>query len=278
MLSRKDLAKEYYNIGNAFYELGKTEEAVEYYRRAIELDRTLLKANYNLARAYIEQKEYDQGIAILDILLKKDPENTMILETLGYACFKKGDFVLAREYYEKVLEVNELDESSLYNLGLLSQAEGKEAEALDYYLRLYKVNPEGNVLKKLGEIYASSGDNEKAIAYYEEYLTKNASDIDANLAVKDLYMNEAYYSKALERLDNLTAQVKESDKLAEFYFEKGRLLIIFIGDYQKGIEALNAAIDNGFRDKQKIGEFLKEVKGDLAQTLKDLFKKRGVYP
>ena len=68
-VQQKDLATEFFNLGNAYFELQKYDKAIEYYMQAIELDDTLIKANYNLARVYIEKNDFNKAQEILRAII-----------------------------------------------------------------------------------------------------------------------------------------------------------------------------------------------------------------
>jgi tetratricopeptide (TPR) repeat protein len=46
----------YYNLANALYQQGKSEEAIENYKKAIEINPNLNQAHYNLAIALKNQR------------------------------------------------------------------------------------------------------------------------------------------------------------------------------------------------------------------------------
>ena len=71
----KDVAPLYYNLGNAYFELGELDRAVESYLKAIELDESLARASFNLAKVYVEKNQLDKASRILEELLTEDPEN-----------------------------------------------------------------------------------------------------------------------------------------------------------------------------------------------------------
>ena len=52
----------HYNLGNAYYEQGKLNEAIAEYKKAIEIDPDFADAYYNLGNVYDEREELEQAI------------------------------------------------------------------------------------------------------------------------------------------------------------------------------------------------------------------------
>lgn len=274
-MSRGDLAKEYFNIGNAFYDLGEVEKAVEYYKRATSLDKSLMSANYNLARAYLEQGQLEKGRAILNLLLEKDPENVLVLETLGYSWYKDSNREKAKAFYLKALSYNESDQSVLYNLGLIALEDEDVPAAENYLTTLYRINPDGPVTLRLGEIALEKGEGEKALAYYDQFLKKNSSDIEALNAVIDAYILQKRYIDAVARADQLLALLP-ADKKQDLYFKKAKVLFLEMHDYNQGMTAMTGALDNGYNDKEAIKVLLVAAPDDLRKSLVKLLAQKGI--
>ena len=69
----RSVAADYYNIGNAYADLGQYDKAAAAFENALRLDASLVKADFNLALAYGKMKRYDDAAAILKRLLLADP-------------------------------------------------------------------------------------------------------------------------------------------------------------------------------------------------------------
>ncbi len=121
------------------------EEAEKAARQAIRLEPTLFSSYYQLGRALLHQRRYEEAIA-----------------TLKYAKVLNADFAAAD-----------------YGLALVSLAMGDYARALAQITRLtrYREVPIGLVL--LTSIYAARGEKEKALACLEKALARGYRDIAA---------------------------------------------------------------------------------------------------
>lgn len=101
-VSRDELAREYFNLGNAFYELGRLDESYAYYTRALELDATLPPASFNLARLLADRGQFGDADAVLVGMLESDPENVLVREMRAWIAFQSGDTALARDRYAEL--------------------------------------------------------------------------------------------------------------------------------------------------------------------------------
>ena len=102
-IDESEVAPIYYNLGNAYMELGDYEKASEAFTQAIALDETLSKATFNLAKVYIEQKNYEEAVILLEGFLEDEPENSIILSTLGYVYSLLGDDETAVGIYDQII-------------------------------------------------------------------------------------------------------------------------------------------------------------------------------
>ena len=69
-----DYADAHYNLGAAYYDLGKYEDAIESYKQAIRIDPDDAKAHYNLGLAYLLLNDRGSALEQYKILKKLDTE------------------------------------------------------------------------------------------------------------------------------------------------------------------------------------------------------------
>lgn len=100
----------YSSLGYNAWALGETDVAVEYYRKAIELDgenlTSLNSLGYILADEEIDLRE---AIQFCRRAVDSHPENSNYLDSLGWTYYKLGNYKMARQY---LLKAGELDEEN----------------------------------------------------------------------------------------------------------------------------------------------------------------------
>ena len=68
------------------------------------------------------------------------------------------------------LELDPADATAYYNLGVLAQDAGKEAEAIDLYRRALELDPQlAEAHYNLATLFDQSGDSRSAIRHINEY-------------------------------------------------------------------------------------------------------------
>jgi tetratricopeptide (TPR) repeat protein len=79
----------YYNIGNVLSKEGKLDEAIRYYRRALELDPDFAKAHYNLGNVLLDQGEFERAVIHYKMAVKLEPDWTEARSHLSLAESRK---------------------------------------------------------------------------------------------------------------------------------------------------------------------------------------------
>lgn len=245
----KQTAQLYYDLGNAYTQLGEQDKATAAYLNALKLDSSLLKASYNLSRVYIESGQFAKAIKLLEALLSEDPQNLTVLDTLGYAYYKEGKRNEALTYYDKVLKLSPSNKNALYNRGMILSELGKTSEAVDAFSTLYKLDNSTNLLLTLGKLEIAAKKLPEAIHYLEAFHAQKPDDLEGLTALADAYRSEKLYDKALKTYD---AALKVKPKAAKLLFAKAEILLTEIQDATNGVKALKAALDAGFKDRKAL--------------------------
>jgi AAA+ superfamily predicted ATPase len=97
------IAKKYYDIGGAFFEQNKHEEAIACYTRAIEEDREYGSAYFNRALSYALLSRYREAIEDARMVLQIEPESHDGLYVLGVIHEYQHDYKSAAEFYRASL-------------------------------------------------------------------------------------------------------------------------------------------------------------------------------
>jgi tetratricopeptide (TPR) repeat protein len=139
--------------GEDLFMQDKPAEALEYLEMAVLENPTHVQASLYLGIVYQQLDRPDDAIAAYrKILPFAGDETARIAYNLGNACFTKGDFVLARQYYTEAIEADPSFSSAYLNRAntLINTGELDEALA-DYetYLSLEGEAPQREELANL---------------------------------------------------------------------------------------------------------------------------------
>jgi hypothetical protein len=96
----------YNNFGNALRQKGRVDEAIDYYKFALELQPSYSKARYNLSIALALKGRYDEAVEQCRIYLAARPDDAEMYTNLGVILQAKGDLDQAAESFKKALQIN----------------------------------------------------------------------------------------------------------------------------------------------------------------------------
>ncbi len=117
-----------YELGLICYAMNADKDALKYILEAGEKgykrDNDYLE---NLGIAYLNVGSLDEGVNILNEILKRKPSDMNILNMVAEAYYYKGKFDPAIEYWDKVLEYDKTNASALYMIGMSYQKKGGKA-------------------------------------------------------------------------------------------------------------------------------------------------------
>lgn len=81
----------------------RPDEAVEYYRRAVDLDPTDGQAYYDLAQSHVDRGAWGDASAVLRSRLRVDPNDAVALYDLGAVLANAGDLAGARAAWTELV-------------------------------------------------------------------------------------------------------------------------------------------------------------------------------
>jgi tetratricopeptide (TPR) repeat protein len=167
----------YAHLGCSLELIGKSDQALQAYSKAIELDAFCAFAL--LSRADLYQKEYHfkEALNAYDSLLAAFPQSVPGLINQGVALYKLLKFSAAKTCFEKVLKIEPHNELAYSHLGVCLHAEHRHLEALVALNTSLEISPSasqvysnrGNVLKELGQLDAALDSFTKALSLQGDY-------------------------------------------------------------------------------------------------------------
>jgi tetratricopeptide (TPR) repeat protein len=241
------------NLGAAYSGLGRYENAIEEYKRALVLARDNETIRFNLALAYykaayfseaaseltrfltgsptssqaptarlvladceVRLGEYKTVINLLSPLADSDPNDRTVTYLLGSALIGDGQLTKGQEIIDRVFRDDDSAEARLLMGSILLLADEAQ-NALKEVQRAIELNPKlPGVQAWYGRVLMRLGDMEKAKIAFKTELASNANDFDANLYLGILLRQDKQVDEALGYLSH-AVQLRPRDQYARYH-------------------------------------------------------------
>jgi len=229
-----------YLDGVMLRELGKNELAVEKLKTVIEMDPDFVQAYSELGKAYQVLDRHEEAEAALRTATKLDRWSFEDHLNLARSYRELGRFPAAARAYARAVELDPESREALVGAAQCYLEAGDPVRALTYGEAAEQAGetPE-TVLPLLARIYEAQKDYEQAIRTYRRWLTLEADNADALLALGLAYMKAERYDSARDVLLSVT-QLQARDGRA---FRHAGYCLIKLERIEQAIEMYQRAID-----------------------------------
>ena len=261
----RELAEEYVNLGNAYFESGDLARSFELFERALELDPGVIAASYNAARVQIERGQITAAIDLLQRLLRDDPDNVIYRETLAYAWYRLGDVPQALDTYRQVRAAAPGLVRAAYNMAQI-QLEFERAwsayHTLSTTAESARDDAEYQVL--LGDAAWAVRQRTAAVRALQDALVAEADDLPLRIDVAARFLDWSFPLLAIETLLDVESELRDD---AAGAFLLARAYLEFGGDFEAGRTWLKAAVDADFEERDAITRLLDHLIEDERRVL-----------
>jgi superkiller protein 3 len=143
-----------YNLGNAYMQKGKYDQAIFEFKRTLQLQPNHGRAYNNLGRIYVMQGRLNEAIAAFKQAVDINPGNAKAYNNLGSAYLMQGDVENAIRVIKRSLTINPSNADAHNNLAVAYYSKKEYDLALMHYDEALKhggkVNPQlSQLLKQL---------------------------------------------------------------------------------------------------------------------------------
>ncbi|MDQ7787575.1 MAG: tetratricopeptide repeat protein [Thermodesulfovibrionales bacterium] len=174
-------AEEQYKTGMEMQKLGRIDEAVSSFKRAILLSPEFPAPYFSLG-ALLQQRGYiDEAITLYQQVLQLCPEHSDTCNVLGSAFQAKGQLAEAIAWYQKAIQFNPNSFMAHNNLGSALKLQGDIDGAIKQYQRALKLNPNfAESLNNLGNALRDKNELDKAMSFYRRSIALKPDFADAH--------------------------------------------------------------------------------------------------
>ena len=159
----------YNNLGIAYYEKRRNDEAIRMYEHAIALNPRHLDAYMNLGVSYAVTGRLDSAIEKFSYVAVRDPKKSAAYLNLGRAYSDLGRPHEAIENFLRAIALNPNYSGAFHGIGTAYARLGRLDEALAAYTRFVELSPrDPEAYGNRGIIYLNKGDVRSALADFQQ--------------------------------------------------------------------------------------------------------------
>jgi tetratricopeptide (TPR) repeat protein len=175
------------NLGLLSAREGRTDEAIQEFQQALEIDPDHFIALENLGNAYRQAKRWDDAKSTLQRALQLQPESAEANYAMGMVYAQTDDANRAYEYLQKALAEKPAYPEALNNLGVLYLRKNQPNDAEASFKEAIRVAPAfQQSYFNLARLYAIEGNNAAARQVLTNLLQQHPGDPQIERALSQL--------------------------------------------------------------------------------------------
>lgn len=201
--------------GYAYGKLGKKQEALADYNRAIELAPRFENVLENRASLYYELKRPEEFLADINRVIEINPKNKKAFYMRGTHYYELNEFQKAVAEYDKTLELDSKHGSALINRGVCYRRLGRLQESIVDFTSAIELDPKStSALSKRGYslAFGNRGESNVKLGNLQQALkdVNKAIDFDPNHTFPFITRGECYAA-----MGKLQEAIQDFDKALE---------------------------------------------------------------
>jgi tetratricopeptide (TPR) repeat protein len=134
---------ETYNEGLDLAGQGNFAEAIERFRKALEIDPDFTDAAFNLAVTFRKLGLHSNAVTVLTDLIRRSPESPDYLYALGNSRFHLRDLAGARDAFGRALSIDPSYHKARFSMAVVCEKLDRREEALRHWTEYLKLDPDG---------------------------------------------------------------------------------------------------------------------------------------
>jgi tetratricopeptide (TPR) repeat protein len=227
------------NLAFEYQGLGEYEKALEYIKKALNLNPDNQDAIYELAYCYDHLGKLEESLAFYDEFIDNNPYSYSAWYNKGYVYTRLALHEKALESYDYATIIKDDFVSAYINKANTLQHLGRFEEAIDSYNDTFDYeNPKSTTLYYIAECYEDLEDLENALAFYKRSIKKDEGFADAYAGVASVLEYMGKYMEALPYINQATIL----DESNETYFHLLADLKQKTGSYDEALLFYNKSV------------------------------------
>jgi protein O-mannosyl-transferase len=168
------------NIGMVLAKCNRVDDAIDHYRKALEIDPRSAITHDNLGNALARQGKIEDAVAEIRLSLLYQPDNAKAHNNLGNLLAHLGQTAAAIDEYQKALELTPDFFEAHNNLGVALAGQGRIDLAVPHFEKALEINPNyDEAHSNLGMALAQQGKVAEAVTHWREAVRLNSTNMRA---------------------------------------------------------------------------------------------------
>jgi tetratricopeptide (TPR) repeat protein len=156
-------------LGKIYLGVGRYEDGVRVFQKAIEIDNRRSEAYQGLANAYAKLNDFPKAEATFFKAIALRPGDWTAYKALGVYYISRREYQKAAEQFRKVVDLSPDNAQGYVNLGAAYSLGNQKSEAEQAWLTAQRLDPKRvSTLNNLGRLYFDRKEYQKAISIYEQ--------------------------------------------------------------------------------------------------------------
>ena len=218
----------WFNLGNQYYKVGRFEEAIAHFSRALKLKPDYDLAVINMANAYRKLGRDDAALAGYEHYLTIDPKNAQVKYQIGEIYLDRGEDAKAEASFKAALAIDDRTASARNALGAMAFTRGDVATAEREIRAALAMKPDVRLAHyNLALIAEQRGDMAGAETEYKRELEQHPGSYKAAFNLSRLYERQG---NAPAQIAALKTSIEANPRFAEGHLFLAKAYVDTNGD------------------------------------------------
>lgn len=227
-------------VASSFY-LKNFDEVIKYSTKALKANSNYANCYFVLGQALYEKGEFQLAINSFSHSIELGANGADVYNNLGLCYVAQSLFIEAQKYLEKAFKITPFSDYILHNLGELHCRLGNHNLALSFLKRSIDINPNNSsIWSVIGNIYLEREEYENAFEAYEQGLTINENDSHVLNSIGMYYVKKDNLEEAKKYFKKSISFAKDPSRqlcsLGHIFIQEGK--------YNEAIDKFMDAIEN----------------------------------
>lgn len=249
----------WFNLAHAYTQLEQYEKAVEAYDYAIVINDKFEYAYRDCINCLFGMEEYDQVLGYIEDYAEHFDLDAEILTVAGECHEYTEEYLKAREYYAKALQLEDLEGKVYYRLGVCYAHEGHWGKAREMFESAHKADRKNEEFCiALAEAFNQLDDLDKAHKYYYKAIEIAPELVTTWINYLEFLIDEESYAFALEILEDASEHCED----LELDYARAAILLES-GARKEGLLVLGLALSKDATACKVLFQIAPDMKEDL---------------